>query len=124
MRAVFHKELGFWDGDPATILPLLPEDHAKRHVAMVGRDKILTEGRTAVESGDYRWAVQVLHHLVFADPDDTEAKNLQADAYEQLGYQAEVPQYRGIFLAAAKELREGVQGPKARSTPISPRHHF
>ena len=53
--------------------------------------------------------MQLLHHLVFADPDDTEAKNLQADAYEQLGYQAEVPQYRAIFLSAAKELREGVQ---------------
>ncbi|MFJ6805767.1 alkyl/aryl-sulfatase [Streptomyces anulatus] len=107
--AVFHKELGFWDGDPATIMPLLPQDHARRHVGLIGRDKILTEGREAIESGDYRWAVQVLHHLVFADPEDTEAKNLQADAYEQLGYQAEVPQYRAIFLTSAKELREGVQ---------------
>lgn len=50
----------------------------------------------------------MLHHLVFADPGDTEAKSLQADAYEQLGYQAEVPQYRDIFLTAAKKLREGV----------------
>lgn len=52
--------------------------------------------------------VQLLHALVFADPDHTEAKNLQADAYEQMGYQAEGPQWRGIFLTAAKELREGV----------------
>jgi alkyl sulfatase BDS1-like metallo-beta-lactamase superfamily hydrolase len=108
VRAVFHKELGFWDGDPATILPLLPDDNARRHVAWIGRDKLLTEGRQAIEAGDYRWAVQILHHLVFADPADTEAKNLQADAYEQLGYQQEVPQYRAIFLSAAKELREGV----------------
>lgn len=109
VRAVFHKELGFWDGDPATILPLLPDDNARRHVELIGREKILAEGREAVEKGDYRWAVQVLHHLVFADPDDTEARELQADAYEQLGYQQEVPQYRAIFLTAAKELREGVQ---------------
>ncbi len=108
VRAVFHKELGFWDGDPATILPLLPQDDAQRHVELIGRDKILQEGREAIGAGDYRWAVQVLHHLVFADPEDTEAKELQADAYEQLGYQQEVPQYRGIFLTAAKELREGV----------------
>ncbi|WP_216911572.1 alkyl/aryl-sulfatase [Nocardia noduli] len=108
VRAVFHKELGFWDGDPATILPLLPDDNAKRHVELMGRDTILTEGRHAIDTGDYRWAVQILHHLVFADPDDTEAEQLQADAYEQLGYQQEVPQYRAIFLTAAKELREGV----------------
>ncbi|SEL79744.1 alkyl/aryl-sulfatase [Streptacidiphilus jiangxiensis] len=108
VRAVFHKELGFWDGDPATILPLLPADHARRHVDLIGRDKILQEGRDAIDAGDYRWAVQVLHHLVFADADDTEAKELQADAYEQLGYQQEVPQYRAIFLTAAQELRGGV----------------
>lgn len=108
VRAVFHKELGFWDGDPATILPLPPQENARRHVRLMGRDTILAEGRSAIESGDYRWAVQVLHHLVFADPDDSDAKHLQADAYEQLGYQQEVPQYRAIFLTAAKELREGV----------------
>ncbi|MBB3979406.1 alkyl sulfatase BDS1-like metallo-beta-lactamase superfamily hydrolase [Rhizobium azooxidifex] len=108
VRAVFSKELGFWDGDPASILPLLPEEHAKRHVALIGRDKILAEGSKAFDAGDYRWAVQILHHLVFADPGDVEAKQLQADAYEQLGYQQEVPQYRAIFLTAAKELREGV----------------
>ncbi|MEU2678216.1 alkyl sulfatase dimerization domain-containing protein [Streptomyces sp. NPDC007107] len=109
VRAVFHKELGFWDGDPATIMPLLPQDDAKRHVELIGRDRILSEGRAANDAGDYRWAVQILHHLVFADPDDTDAKNLQADAYEQLGYQQEVPQYRAIFLTAAQELREGVR---------------
>ncbi len=108
VRAVFHKELGFWDGDPATILPLLPADNAKRHTDLIGRDKILATGRAAIDEGDYRWAVQILHHLVFTDPDDSEARDLQADAYEQLGYQQEVPQYRGLFLCAAKELRNGV----------------
>ncbi|MET8876992.1 alkyl sulfatase dimerization domain-containing protein [Nocardia sp. NPDC004604] len=109
VRAVFHKELGFWDGDPATIYPLVPEENARRHVELIGADRILEDGRKAIAAGDYRWAVQVLHHLVFADPDHTEARELQADAYEQLGYQAEVPQYRAIFLTAALELRDGIQ---------------
>ena len=116
VRAVFHKELGFWDGDPATILPLLPADNARRHVELIGRDRILAEGRSALEAGDYRWAVQVLHHLVFADPKDDEARELQADAYEQLGYQQENPQYRGIFLCAAQELRGGIHTEGQAST--------
>ncbi|MFD4371117.1 alkyl sulfatase dimerization domain-containing protein [Streptomyces sp. NPDC058486] len=86
------RHSAFWDDAPATVLPLLPVDHAQRHVELIGRDKILTEGRKAIDGGDYRWAVQVLHHIVFADPNDTEAKELQADAYEQLGYRQEVPQ--------------------------------
>ena len=80
VRAVIHKEFGYWNGDPVSILPLLPVDHAKRHVDLIGRDTILAEGRRAIGSGDYRWAVQILHHLVWADAADAEAKDLQADA--------------------------------------------
>jgi alkyl sulfatase BDS1-like metallo-beta-lactamase superfamily hydrolase len=108
VRAVFTKELGVWDGDPVTIHPHPPEVAAQRYVDFIGADAILAEGRRAFDVADYRWAVEVLHHLVFAQPDHEEARELQADAYEQMGYQAEGPQWRGIFLTAARELREGV----------------
>lgn len=108
VRAVFTKELGMWDGDPVSLHPHPPVGTASRYVAAFGRDALLAEGRRAVEAADYRWAVQILHHLVFADPDDTESRNLQADAYEQMGYQVEGPQWRGIYLTAARELREGI----------------
>jgi alkyl sulfatase BDS1-like metallo-beta-lactamase superfamily hydrolase len=116
VRAVFNKEFGHWDGDPASVWPLLPIDNARRHVDLIGADKIMAEGQKACDAGDYRWAVQVLHHLVFADPDNQAARDLQADAYEQLGYQMEIPQWRGIFLTAARELRQGVHAEGALST--------
>lgn len=109
VRAVFTKELGMWDGDPVSLHPHTPVDSAKRYVDFIGRDKVLAEGQRAFDAGDYRWAVEILHKLVFANPDDTQARELQADAYEQMGYQAEGPQWRGIFLTAARELREGIQ---------------
>ncbi|MFC8042096.1 alkyl/aryl-sulfatase [Nocardia sp. NPDC057353] len=111
VRAVFTKELGMWDGDPVSLHPHPPVASAKRLVAFAGADRILAEGRRAFDAGDYRWAAQILHALVFAEPEHTAAKQLQADAYEQLGYQSEGPQWRGIFLSAAKELREGTQPP-------------
>ena len=46
--------------------------------------------------------MEILHKLVFAEPDNQAARELQADAYEQMGYQVEGPQWRGIFLTAAK----------------------
>ena len=79
-----------------------------------------TRAGAAFDAGDYRWAVEILHKLVFADPDHAEARDLQADAYEQLGYQVEGPQWRGIFLTAARELREGVQ-PAASPPPARTR---
>jgi alkyl sulfatase BDS1-like metallo-beta-lactamase superfamily hydrolase len=108
VRAVFHKELGLWDGDPVNIHPLPREDSARRWTGLVGADAILAEGQRAFDAADYRWAVEVLHKLVFADPENKQARELQADAYEQMGYQAEGPQWRGIFLTAARELRQGV----------------
>ncbi|WP_137872370.1 alkyl sulfatase dimerization domain-containing protein [Rhodococcus sp. Q] len=109
VRAVYTKELGMWDGDPVSLHPHPPVESAKRFVEFAGTDNILAEGRRAVEAADYRWAVEILHKLVFAQPDNTAARQLQADAYEQMGYQAEGPQWRGIFLSAALELREGVK---------------
>ncbi|MGW4479987.1 alkyl/aryl-sulfatase [Rhodococcus triatomae] len=109
VRAVYTKELGMWDGDPVSLHPHPPAESARRFVEFAGADNILAEGRRAIDDADYRWAVEILHKLVFAQPDNTEAKNLQADAYEQMGYQAEGPQWRGIFLSAALELREGVK---------------
>ena len=111
VRAVFTKELGMWDVDPVSLHPHPPVEAANRYVDLIGADAILAEGRKAFDQGDYRWAVEILHKLVFADPENAEARNLQADAYEQMGYQAEGPQWRGIFLSAALELREGAQPP-------------
>ena len=80
-----------------------------RFVDLIGADKILAEGQRAFDAGDYRWAVEILHKLVFARTGQpARPSDLQADAYEQMGYQAEGPQWRGIFLTAAQELREGV----------------
>ncbi|WP_029288299.1 alkyl/aryl-sulfatase [Cellulomonas sp. HZM] len=109
VRAVYTKELGMWDGDPVSLNPHTPVETARRYVQLVGAERLMEEGRRALEQADYRWATQVLHHVVFAEPENTEAKELAARAYEQLGYQAEGPQWRGVMLTAALELRTGVR---------------
>jgi alkyl sulfatase BDS1-like metallo-beta-lactamase superfamily hydrolase len=107
VRAVYTKELGLWDGDPVSLHPHTPADSASRYVGLIGANRIMAEGQRAFDAGDYRWAAEILHKLVFAEPDNQAARELQADAYEQMGYQAEGPQWRGTFLTAARELREG-----------------
>ncbi|WP_374954156.1 alkyl sulfatase dimerization domain-containing protein [Microbacterium sp. MYb43] len=67
-------------------------------------------GQARLRRGDYRWAAEILHKLVFAQPDGQDAKNLQADAYEQMGYQTEAPQWRGIFLTARPRTAGGRHG--------------
>jgi alkyl sulfatase BDS1-like metallo-beta-lactamase superfamily hydrolase len=55
----------------------------------------------------YRWAAQLLHHLVLAQPDNDATRFLQADAFEQLGYQTEAVTWRNIYFVGAHELRNG-----------------
>jgi alkyl sulfatase BDS1-like metallo-beta-lactamase superfamily hydrolase len=55
--------------------------------------------------------------VVFANPSSKEGKDLLADTYEQLGYQAESGPWRSIYLQGAYELRNGV--PKAGGTQVA-----
>ena len=108
-RGVINKYLGHWDANPATLIPLSPRDSAPLYVEMMGgSDKIMVKGEELVESGQYRHAVEILDRLVFGEPDNQPAKDLLADAYEQLGYQQENPGLRNAFLAGAFELRSGI----------------
>jgi alkyl sulfatase BDS1-like metallo-beta-lactamase superfamily hydrolase len=109
VRATYVNYLGWFDGNPANLHTLPPEEAATRYLhAMGGADAALATARAAFERGDYRWVAELVNHVVFADPDNTDARSLQADALEQLGYQAESGPWRNFYLTAAKELRDGV----------------
>ncbi|MFJ2367254.1 alkyl/aryl-sulfatase [Pseudomonas sp. NPDC087697] len=108
-RAVINKYLGYYDGNPATLDPLSPEESAKHYIAyMGGADLVLKMAKESYDQGEYRWVAEVGNKLVFADPQNKAARDLQADALEQLGYQAENAGWRNSYLAAAQELRNGV----------------
>ncbi|MBD9503170.1 alkyl/aryl-sulfatase [Pseudomonas sp. BGr12] len=109
VRAVVNKYLGYYDSNPATLNPLAPEDSAVKYVEfMGGADHLLQMAKASFDKGEYRWVVEVVNKLVFADPANQAARNLQADALEQLGYQAENAGWRNSYLMAAQELRNGV----------------
>ena len=108
-RAVLNRYLGYWDGNPATLAPLSPADAAPLYVEMMGgADRILEKGRELHREGRYQHAMEIVNKLVYADSDNTEAKLLLADIFEQLGYQYESTSLRNSFLSAAKELRHGI----------------
>jgi alkyl sulfatase BDS1-like metallo-beta-lactamase superfamily hydrolase len=108
-KSAYVQYLGWFDGNPATLHQLTPVDGSKRYVEyMGGADAIITKAREDYRKGNYRWVAQVMNHVVFADTANQEAKNLEADALEQLGYQAESGPWRNFYLTGAKELREGV----------------
>ena len=112
LRAVYNFYLGYYDANPATLDPLLPAELAKRYVAAMGGEAaVVALGRKAFADGDYRWVVELVNKVVFANPNNAEARALQADALEQLGYQAESATWRNAYLMGALELRSGPKDP-------------
>jgi len=109
-RSVINYYLGYWDANPTTLVPLSPEDSAPLYVEMMGgAEKIIAKGEDLIAQGKYRLAMEILNKLVYAEPKNQAAKDLLADAFEQLGYQSESPSLRNSYLSAARELRDGVR---------------
>lgn len=121
-RAVINRYLGYWDANPATLIPLSPGESAPLYVEMMGgSSKIMAKGKELFDEGKYKYAMEILNKLVFAEPANQDAKDLLANNFEQLGYQAESPSVRNSYLAAAYELRNGIPtgaSPKATSPDL------
>ena len=110
-RAVINRFLGFYDGNPVNLHPLSPQDSAPLYVEMMGGSaKILAKGKQLLAKGQYLQATEILNKLIFAQPQNQPARRMLADAYEQLGYQAESTSVRNSYLQGAYELRNGLPG--------------
>ncbi len=107
-KAVYQRYFGWFDGNPANLDPLPSTESAPKYVELMGGPKqVLEHGQAAIDRGEYRWAAEVLNHLVFAQPKNQQARETLARAYEQMGYQAESAPWRDVYLTGAFELRHG-----------------
>jgi len=110
VKAQYQLYFGWFDGNPSNLDPLPPVEAGKKYVEFMGGiNSVINKSKEALEKGEYRFVAEVMSHAVFAEPGNQEAKNVLADAYEQLGYQAESGPWRNFYITGAKELRGGVQ---------------
>lgn len=117
-KAIYQKYFGWYDSNPAHLDPLPPVEAAKKYVEyMGGAEAIIRRAREDFRKGHYRWVAEVMNRVVFAEPQNSEARLLAADALEQLGYLAEAATWRNSYLCAAFELRNGVPQPRALTPP-------
>ena len=111
VKAIYQRYLGWYDGNPAHLWQHTPVERATREVEfMGGADAVVEKARASFDSGDFRWVADVLNDVVFVEPQHTAARELLADAYEQLGYGSENGTWRSFYLSGATELRDGQFG--------------
>ncbi len=117
VRGIYSKYMGWYDANPCHLDPLPPRESGEKFLEfMGGADEVIKKAQQEYDAGDYRWVAQLLDYVVWAEPENKKAKNLAADALEQLGYQTENATWRNAYLSAAKELREGIKKTGAPST--------
>ncbi|MFL4909814.1 alkyl/aryl-sulfatase [Streptomyces sp. MMS24-I2-30] len=121
VKAVYQHYLGWFDANPANLDPLPPTQAGRRYVELMGGiDAVVGHARTAHDAGEGRWAAELLKHTLAADPGHEAARLLQADVFEQLGYQSEAAPWRNFYLVGAQELRDGAPNAKPSGAGISP----
>ena len=119
VAAIYAHYLGPYDRNPAHLKPLTPTAAAHRYLKyMGGADAIVQKAQQDFDAGDFRWVVQVLQHVIFSDPSHQAARQLSADAMEQLAYQSESATWRNAYLLATRELRNGRTNAAHASLPI------
>ncbi|GGN65629.1 beta-lactamase-like protein [Streptomyces albiflavescens] len=108
VKAVYQRYMGWYDGNPAHLWEHPPVELARRYVELGGgAEQVLDKARAYADGGDLRFAATLLNHLVFADPDNTAAKEALATVYDRLGHGCENGTWRNFYLTGALELREG-----------------
>ena len=115
-KSVYQRYLGWYDANPANLNPLPPVERARKTVAyMGGADAAIARAHEDFANGEYRWVADAMSQVVFAEPDNRTARELGADALEQLGYQSESATWRNAYLQGARELRGAFSAPTAPS---------
>jgi alkyl sulfatase BDS1-like metallo-beta-lactamase superfamily hydrolase len=107
-KAVYQKYLGWYDANPANLNPLPEREAARKYVEYFGgAPAVIAKARADYSKGEFRWVAEVMRHVVYAEPSNVEARQLAADAFEQLGYASEAATWRNAYLVGAQELRQG-----------------
>ena len=108
VKAIYQRNLDWYDANPAHLWQHPPEAAAKRYVdALGGVDATVAKARQYADEGDLRFAAELASHAVFADPAADDARELLASVFERLGHGAENATWRNCYLVGAMELRQG-----------------
>lgn len=104
-KTVFDGNLGWFDGDPAHLQPLTPDDEARRMVELAGGAAALGEKILAAQkAGDLQWVLQLSGYALRANPQDDAAKQARIAALRTLGEAETNPPARNYYLMMAGEL--------------------
>jgi len=108
VRSMFAGNLGWFDGDSASLQPLTRKEQARLMARLAGGEpELLRQAKEALENGEYQVALQLTSHLAQLNPESQPAKEIRVQALLSLGEREENPNARHWYLTEALEIRDG-----------------
>ena len=105
VRSVFNGTIGWFDGNPTTLLPLSEREQAERIIGLGGgSDNLFMELQDAVASEDFQWAMQLADYLLATDYRTTEVTEIKIQALRGIARQQINPTARNYYFSVANEL--------------------
>ena len=106
VKSIFEGNLGFFDGNPATLMPLSPTDKANNVANLAGGYKALLEqAKSALLNEQYQWALELTDYLLSIDPEDIMVIDVRYNSLIKLGEASTNPNARHYYLSSALELK-------------------
>lgn len=102
-RNVYRLYGGWYDGDPANMLPAHSHDIAEVLVSATGAEPILARARKLREDGDIQLACHLVDFVRKGAPESREAWELWRDFFTQRAQTERSLMARGAFLSAVRE---------------------
>lgn len=105
VRTVFDGYMGFFDGNPATLLPLTNKERAAKMELMAGgKQRLIEQIETAIHNKEYQWALELTDYYLTLYNDDNKAIQHRIAALTALGNAQTNPNARHYYLTSALEL--------------------
>ena len=105
VRGIFSGYLGWFNGDTASLSTVTINDRAQKLIKLAGgSDAFKQQVDTAMNDGDYKWAAELVTHLLVLNPEDENLKSIKAQALRKLGFNSISPNGRNFYLTQALEL--------------------
>jgi len=106
VRSIFDGNLGFFDGNPSTLQPLMLNDKANKMAELAGGfDKLLEQASIAFSSKQYQWTLELTDYLLRIKPDNEKSIDLRYKSLVKLGEAESNPNARHYYLTLAKEAK-------------------
>ncbi len=105
-RNVYRLYGGWYDGNPAHILPAHSEDVARALVAAAGSEPILARARRLRDEGDLKLACHLVDYVRKGEPENRQAWELWGDLFAARAASESSLMARGAFYSAVREAEQ------------------